>query len=120
MGFPQAIPYSFDSIDAGQNQPVVRGKILHGGVQRFVGTRRANLNEWNLDDLGAEFAEAGGKCVGLMAGTADQNAKTAERSMISQAISPLKIKRLTQRAQRTAAEFAEKSYGGCGRAIASL
>jgi hypothetical protein len=49
-----------------------------------------------------------------MAGASDQNTKSVKWPVVSQGFSSSENK---LRAQRTAAEFAEKSYGGCGRAI---
>ena len=38
-------------VDAGQNQPVIFGDFVEGSVERLVGRRLANLDEWNFDDV---------------------------------------------------------------------
>ena len=74
--FLEPIPYCLDSVHAGQYQPVVACDVFQSGVQPLVGSRRANFDEWNLNDFGAEFAQAGRERARLMAGAPDQNTET--------------------------------------------
>jgi hypothetical protein len=44
-------------------------------VQRFEGTRIADFDEGDFENLGTELAELGRERAGLMAGTADEDAE---------------------------------------------
>jgi len=79
MQFLEAVPNGFDSVDAGENEPVVMVEIAQSGIERPIRLWFTNLNKGNLDDAGAELAQAGGKRTRLMAGAANENAKAGER-----------------------------------------
>jgi hypothetical protein len=76
--FSSAIPHCFDPIDARQDEPVVGSEIIQRSVEGLEGTRSANLDEWDFQDLGSELAELHGKRAGLMAGAAYENAGAFE------------------------------------------
>jgi len=75
MKFFQSIPDGIDSVHAGEDEPVVGGQILEGGIQRPVRARLADFYEGNLQDIGAEFPQARRQCARLVPRPADQNAK---------------------------------------------
>ncbi len=49
----QPLPQRVDSVDAGQNEPVVLGEISQGSIQRSIRPGLADLDEGNLKNLRA-------------------------------------------------------------------
>ena len=56
--FIQPLPKGFNSIHAGQDQPIVFVQILESSVQRFVRAGLADFDEGNLRDFRAERSQA--------------------------------------------------------------
>jgi hypothetical protein len=69
--FPDALPHGFDTIGAGENEPVVIPDIFQGIVEGPIRLRLADLNERDFDYSCAQAAQAGGQAAGLMAGASD-------------------------------------------------
>src|ERR1019366_1717581 len=76
--FPNALPHRFDTVCAGENEPVVALDIFQGIVERPVRLRLSDLNERDFDYSCAQAAQAGGKAAGLMAGASDYNTSSGE------------------------------------------
>ena len=77
--FSQPLPESFDSVDAGQDQPVVVGDISKCRVQRAVRSRLTDFDEGDFQNFRAEITQVGGECAGLVASTSDENPQTIQR-----------------------------------------
>ena len=72
---PQPPPESFDSVDAGEDEPIIGGEILKCSVQLSVRARFAYFDERDFEHLRAEITQAGGESAGLVPSTTDDGAQ---------------------------------------------
>lgn len=66
----EAFEETFDSIDGGEDEEVVRLQPQQCGVES-CGVTRLDLNDRQFDDAGTEFGELGGERGGLLSGSGD-------------------------------------------------
>src|SRR5579864_189767 len=78
-----ALGQRIHSVDASQNQPVIIADVLQSRVERFVRSRLANLNEGNLDDLGAKRLQSRRKRTRLMTRTPYQHTHARKRTTLA-------------------------------------
>ena len=71
--------HGFDAIHAGEDQPVIADEILQGGVERFVRGWLSDLDEGNLDDVAAQFAQCQGQPACLLLRARDEYSAAHKR-----------------------------------------
>src|SRR5579859_6919958 len=74
-----AIPHRFNSVHAGQDQPVVASEILQGGIEGLERARLVDFDKRNFKHIRAEGAQLRGEASGLMPSATYEDADSAER-----------------------------------------
>jgi hypothetical protein len=74
----QPTPHGVYSVDAGEDEPVVRGQVPERRIEWLERTRRTNINERDFEDVGPEFAQLVRERARLLTGTANENADAGE------------------------------------------
>ena len=73
----KSLPHGIHTVDAGEDQPVICAKLLECSIERLEGTRFADFDERDFQDIGAKLAQSSGKSAGLVTRAADQDANAA-------------------------------------------
>ena len=71
-----------DAVGAGEDQPIVGGKVRQRAVERAIVCGGTNLNGGHLNGLGSQGAKARGKGVGLAFGAGHHDAFAEQREAL--------------------------------------